>query len=83
MATKKSDESKVNGNSRTAHPKARITPEQKNPGLKVAGRTEREHEAMTLSTRDREVFVAALLKASAPGPRLRKAARRYKKQAGT
>jgi uncharacterized protein (DUF1778 family) len=48
----------------------------------TAARTVREHEAMTLSARDREVFVAALLKAPAPGPRLRKAARRFKKQVG-
>jgi hypothetical protein len=36
---------------------------------------------MTLSARDREVFVASLLKAPALGARLRKAAQRYKKQA--
>jgi uncharacterized protein (DUF1778 family) len=47
----------------------------------AAARTLREHEAMTLSVRDREVFVAALLKAPAPGPRLRKAAQRYKRRA--
>jgi len=45
----------------------------------TAARTLREHQAMTLSNRDREVFVAALLKAPAPGARLRKAARRYKR----
>ena len=44
----------------------------------VASRTVREHEVMTLSTRDREVFVAALLDPPAPGTRLRRAARRYK-----
>ncbi len=44
----------------------------------VAARTVREHEAMTLSARDRDVFVAALLQAPAPGKRLRKAAKRYK-----
>jgi uncharacterized protein (DUF1778 family) len=38
-------------------------------------------EVMTLSARDLEVFVASLLKVLAPGARLRKAARRYKKQA--
>ena len=48
----------------------------------AAARTVREHDAMTLTARDREVFVAALLKAPAPGPRLRKAARRYKKLVG-
>jgi uncharacterized protein (DUF1778 family) len=36
---------------------------------------------MTLSVRDREAFVAALLKAPAPVPRLRKAAQRYKRYA--
>ena len=46
----------------------------------TATRTLREHEAMMLSARDREVFVAALLKSSAPGARLRKAARRYKQR---
>ena len=45
----------------------------------AATRTLREHEAMTLSLRDREAFVAALLNAPAPGPRLRKAAQRYKR----
>jgi uncharacterized protein (DUF1778 family) len=46
----------------------------------AATRALREHEAMTLSLRDRQTFVAALLKAPAPGPRLRKAAQRYKRQ---
>jgi uncharacterized protein (DUF1778 family) len=45
----------------------------------TAARTLREYQTMTLSNRDREVFVAALLKAPAPGARLRKAARRYKR----
>ncbi len=44
----------------------------------IADRTVREHETMTLSARDREIFVAALLEAPEPGTRLRKAARRYK-----
>jgi len=44
----------------------------------AASRTLREHEVMTLSGRDREAFVAALLDLPAPGDRLRKAARRYK-----
>ena len=101
MATRKTGESKVNGNSRTERLEARITLEQKDLFLKAAAltgrslsdfviasayetaaRTVREHEAMTLSARDREVFVAALLKAPAPGARLRKAARRYKKLIG-
>ncbi len=45
----------------------------------AAARTLREHEAMTLSVRDSEAFVAALLRADEPGPRLRRAARRYRK----
>lgn len=44
----------------------------------VAARTLREQEAMALGARDREAFVAALLEAPEPGPRLREAARRYK-----
>jgi uncharacterized protein (DUF1778 family) len=35
-----------------------------------------------LSARDRENFVSALLHPPAPGARLRKAARRYKKRTG-
>ena len=45
----------------------------------TAARTLREHQILTLSDRDRKVFVAALLEAPAPGARLRKAARRYKR----
>jgi uncharacterized protein (DUF1778 family) len=45
-----------------------------------AARTVRDHEAMTLSARDRHIFVAALLKPPAPGARLRKAAQRYKRR---
>jgi uncharacterized protein (DUF1778 family) len=45
----------------------------------LAVRTIREHEIMTLSTHDSQAFVQALLEAPAPGARLRKAARRYKK----
>jgi uncharacterized protein (DUF1778 family) len=48
----------------------------------TATRTVRDHEVMTLSVRDREVFVSALLNPPAPGARLRKAARRYKEHAG-
>ena len=44
----------------------------------AATRIIREYETMTLSARDREVFVAALLEAPGPGLRLHKAARRYK-----
>lgn len=47
----------------------------------AATRALHEHETMTLSLRDRQAFVAALLKAPAPGPRLRKAAQRYKRHA--
>lgn len=45
-----------------------------------ASRTVREHEAMVLSIRDREAFVAALVNPPAPSARLRKAARHYRKQ---
>ena len=79
MVTRKTDELIEKVDSRTARLAARTTPEQKIPSL---GAAVREHEAMTLSARDREVFVAVLLKAPAPGPRLRRAARRYKKQSG-
>jgi uncharacterized protein (DUF1778 family) len=48
----------------------------------TATRTVREHEGMMLSARDRENFVSALLHPPAPGARLRKAARRYKKRTG-
>ncbi len=44
-----------------------------------AMRTVHEHEAMTLSDHDRKVFVSALLNPPAPGARLQKAARRYKR----
>ncbi len=46
----------------------------------AATRAVQEHEAMLLSARDREIFVRALLNPPAPGARLRKAARRYKRQ---
>jgi uncharacterized protein (DUF1778 family) len=48
----------------------------------VAARTLRDREVLTLSARDSKVFVSALLKPAAPGPRLRKAARKYKAAAG-
>ena len=41
----------------------------------------REHEIISLNTKDSAAFVAALLEAPAPGPRLRKAAKRYKEKA--
>lgn len=44
----------------------------------VAARTVREHEVLTLSGRDRQIFVEALLKPNPPGRKLRQAARRYK-----
>jgi uncharacterized protein (DUF1778 family) len=48
----------------------------------VAARTVREHEVLTLSGRDRQVFVDALLKPQPPNSRLRQAARRYKRITG-
>jgi uncharacterized protein (DUF1778 family) len=48
----------------------------------VAARTVREHEVLTLSARDRQVFVNALLKPSPPNRRLKKAAQRYKNLIG-
>ena len=48
----------------------------------IAARTVREHEAMMLGARDRKLFVSALLHPPAPGARLRKAARRYRRRAG-
>jgi uncharacterized protein (DUF1778 family) len=49
----------------------------------VASRTVREHEVLTLSGLDRQVFVDALLKPKPPGKRLRQAARRYRSITGT
>jgi len=48
----------------------------------VAARTVREHEVLTLSDRDRRVFVRALLKPNPPNKRLRQAARRYRNITG-
>ena len=45
----------------------------------IAARTVREHETMTLSAQDRKAFVTALLKAPAPGKRLAKAAKTYRR----
>jgi len=45
-----------------------------------ATRALRDYEAMVLSARDRETFVAALLDAPGPAPRLRKAVCRYKER---
>lgn len=43
----------------------------------AAVRTVQEHEYMTLGTQDRDAFVAALLRPSEPGDRLKAARRRY------
>ena len=48
----------------------------------VAARTVRENEVLTLSGRDRQVFVEALLKPISPNKRLRQAASRYKSVSG-
>lgn len=48
----------------------------------VAARTVREHEVLTLSGRDRQAFINALLKPSSPNRRLRQAASRYKSVSG-
>ena len=48
----------------------------------VAARTVREHEVLTLGSRDRRVFVSALLKPNPPNKRLRQAARRYRSITG-
>jgi uncharacterized protein (DUF1778 family) len=42
----------------------------------------KEHQMMTLSARDTEAFVKALLKPQAPSKRLKQAAERYKKVMG-
>ena len=48
----------------------------------VAARAVREHEVLTLSGRDRQAFVDALLKPNLPNKRLRQAARRYRSITG-
>jgi uncharacterized protein (DUF1778 family) len=48
----------------------------------AAARTVREHEVLTLTGRDRLIFVEALLKPNSPNKRLRQAARRYKSITG-
>lgn len=45
----------------------------------VATRTVREHDVLTVSGRDRQLFVNALLQPAAPRRRLRQAASRYKR----
>jgi uncharacterized protein (DUF1778 family) len=48
----------------------------------VAARAVREHKVLTLSGRDRQVFVHALLKPGPPNKRLRQAAKRYRNITG-
>jgi uncharacterized protein (DUF1778 family) len=48
----------------------------------VAARTVREHEVLTLSGHDRQIFLDALLKPNPPNKKLRQAAKRYKSIAG-
>jgi len=48
----------------------------------AARETIREHERLTLSERDRQAFVAALLEDAEPGERLRRAADRYRRRSG-
>lgn len=48
----------------------------------TAARVVREQEVMALGARDSKAFVAALLKPSTPGSRLRRAARPYNKGIG-
>jgi uncharacterized protein (DUF1778 family) len=50
--------------------------------LEAAVGTVQEQDVITLSARDRQVFVKALLKPKPPGQRLRKAAKRYKSLTG-
>jgi uncharacterized protein (DUF1778 family) len=45
----------------------------------AAARVIQDHEVMTLSGRDREIFVSALLKPTIASGRLKKAVSRYKK----
>ncbi len=45
----------------------------------VAARTVREHDVLSLSGRDRDLFVRALLHPPSPSRRLRQAANRYKR----
>lgn len=48
----------------------------------AAERALRAHDVLTLSERDRRIFVGALVKPAAPGKTLRQAARRYKDRTG-
>lgn len=46
----------------------------------AAIRTIQQHESWALEARDRDFFVAALLRPAEPGARLKSAARRYKQR---
>ena len=48
----------------------------------AAERALHAHDVLTLSERDRKIFVAALVKPAAPGKTLRQAVKRYKDRAG-
>ena len=48
----------------------------------AAERALRAHDVLTLSERDRRIFVEALVKPAAPSKTLRQAARRYKDRTG-
>ncbi len=48
----------------------------------AAARTVREHDVLTLSGEDRDIFLRALLSPPAPPARLRQAAARYKRLMG-
>ena len=48
----------------------------------AAERALRAHDVLTLSERDRKIFVAALVKPAVPGRALRQAVRHYKKRTG-
>jgi uncharacterized protein (DUF1778 family) len=48
----------------------------------AAERALRAHDVLTLSERDRKIFVAALVKPAAPGKVLRQAVKRYKNRTG-
>lgn len=49
----------------------------------AAERALHAHDVLTLSERDRKIFVAALVKPAAPGKALRQAMKRYKERTGT
>lgn len=65
---------------KTARLEARLT--IVSSAQEAAAHTIWEQEVLTLSARDRQVFVNALLKTKLPGKRLRKAAKRYKSLTG-